>query len=513
MSTHHQTPLVEQADGKHLRLLIVEDVADDVELILRAIKRDGYTIEYETARNFEEISPLLTAAPWDAILVDYDLGEGLTGEDVLTRLQETGLDIPFIMVSGVIPEETGVNMMRLGAHDFVRKDNLYRLAPAIEREIAEAQVRQRRREAEERFSKAFLANPSALCVIQLDDLRFVDVNQHFADLLGYRREEIIDRTVHDLRLWDNIDEGTILGRVVGRQSVVRDLETRIQHRDGSYCDVLSSMDVIDLDGEPHLLAMFVDITERKTLERERVELLEREKAARAAAEEANVMKSEFLAMISHELRTPLTSIKGFTSTLLAEDVDWDDRERDEFIEIIDLESEKLLDMVKQLLDVSRIQAKMLRIESYPIPPIEIVRVAEAQLNGITGDHHLEIDVPLDLPEVEADSKRIAQVITNLVHNATKFSPRGTRIRLDAAADGGGQVRFSVSDEGPGIPPAQRERVFQMFQQADDLRVGSQAGTGVGLAICKGLVEAHGGRIWIEDADTPGAVLSFTVPTA
>ncbi len=260
-----------------------------------------------------------------------------------------------------------------------------------------------------------------------------------------------------------------------------------------------------------------DITERKRIDRERelllrklAELLKREQAARAQAEEANDLKLQFLAMISHELRTPLTSIKGFISTLLAEDVTWDVEQRREFLNIADDEADKLRWLVEQLLEVSRLQAGALSIQVEPMPFQRILDVAMAQLQTITRNNTLVLDIAPGLPAVVADAQRVAQVIVNLVDNAVKYSPPRTTITLSASAVDQA-LQIDVSDEGEGIAPEDRAHVFEAFRQADKkLR---RKGAGLGLAICEGLVRAHGGRIWIQDRPGPGTTISFTLPAA
>ena len=241
---------------------------------------------------------------------------------------------------------------------------------------------------------------------------------------------------------------------------------------------------------------------------ERAHHFEAEQNARAEAERANNLKLKFLGMISHELRTPLTSIKGFTSTLLASDVAWGSDEQREFIGIINAEADKLRDLVVQLLDVSSLEAGTLRIQPEIVPLHTVVAAAQPQMAAVSASHVLHITLTDDLPPVLVDSLRIGQVIVNLVDNAAKYSPPGSRIHLSAVANGD-HVRVAVSDEGEGIPLADRQLVFEAFRQVD--RKTRQRGAGLGLAICKGVLEAHGADIWIEDGAAGGAAICFTLP--
>lgn len=239
-------------------------------------------------------------------------------------------------------------------------------------------------------------------------------------------------------------------------------------------------------------------------------LLESEAEARRAAEDANKLKLKFLAMISHELRTPLTSIQGFASTLLAEDIEWDVDSQRDFIRIISEESDKLTDLISQLLDLSRLEAGMLAITPEQQPLDEIVDAALPQLSVLALDHQLEIDIPGSLPPVYADANRVGQVLSNLVGNAARYAPPQTRIRVEAEKNNQ-HVCVRVVDEGPGIPYQDRERVFEAFRQAADKKDNQTKGAGLGLAIARGLVEAHHGRIWIEESAGPGTTVAFSLP--
>ncbi len=243
-------------------------------------------------------------------------------------------------------------------------------------------------------------------------------------------------------------------------------------------------------------------------------LLKAETKARQEAERANQVKVKFLAMITHELRTPLTSIKGFATTLLADDVTWDlDNQRD-FIKTIDQEADKLTELIEHLLDLSRLESGTLRIVLEEQHLESIINNALLRFQVLAGDHALVINLPDGLPPVMADPQRVEQIMLNLVSNAAKYSPAGTQITLSAVARQK-DVQVSVSDQGVGISPEERPHVFEPFYRVET-EVGtakSIQGVGLGLAICKSLVEAQGGNIWIQDRPDPGTTLSFTLPIA
>ena len=243
-----------------------------------------------------------------------------------------------------------------------------------------------------------------------------------------------------------------------------------------------------------------------------LKLLEVEAESRHEAERANEIKTEFLAMISHELRTPLTSIIGFTTTLLAKDVNWEPHEQYDFMQTIQEEANRLQELIDHLLDLSRLEAGMLPIVLKPHSIQEIMQDASPQIQSLTGGHKLTVHFPANLPPISADEKRISQVLVNLVRNAAAYSPKGTEITISASTRGQ-FVQINVIDQGPGIPLSDHKKVFKAFLRGKHEENVYSKGAGLGLALCKGLVEAHGGRIWIKKSNTPGTTVSFTIHLA
>jgi two-component system sensor histidine kinase KdpD len=235
-----------------------------------------------------------------------------------------------------------------------------------------------------------------------------------------------------------------------------------------------------------------------------------EEESRREAERANEIKTEFLAMISHELRTPLTSIIGFTTTMLAEDVSWEAEEQRDFIQTIQLEGYRLQELIDHLLDLSRLDAGILPISPAPVSLDEIIEDAMPQLHTLVRGKTLTIQLPSNLPQVYADTKRISQVLVNLVRNSAVYSPKGTEIKISANVQKE-FLQMNVIDQGPGIPPSEHKKVFRAFQRGTIGDNELTKGAGLGLAICKGLVDAHHGRIWIKRKTTPGTTISFTLP--
>ena len=182
----------------------------------------------------------------------------------------------------------------------------------------------------------------------------------------------------------------------------------------------------------------------------------------------------------------------------------------DFIQTIEQEANRLQELIDHLLDLSRLEAGMLPISLEPNSLHEIIEDALPQFHSLTSEHTLTIHLPDNLPLVNVDPKRIAQVLVNLVRNASTYSNTGTEINISAKVRGS-FVQMNVNDEGSGIPSGEHKRVFKAFQRGKEVNNGTVQGAGLGLAICKGLIEAHGGRIWIKKKNTPGTTVSFTIP--
>ena len=233
----------------------------------------------------------------------------------------------------------------------------------------------------------------------------------------------------------------------------------------------------------------------------------------APLEELERLRAEFLGMVSHELRVPLTSIKGSTATALGASRVLDPAEARQFLHIIDKQADRMDGLISDLLDVGRIETGTLSVSMAPVEVAVLVDEARNTFLSGGGRHPLAIDLPPDLPWVIADDQRIVQVLNNLISNAATHSPESSTIRVDAQRDGV-HVAISVSDEGRGIRPEVLPHLFRKYVGGDEESPKGSGGVGLGLAISKGLVEAHGGRIRATSGGPgQGSRFTFTVPAA
>lgn len=234
---------------------------------------------------------------------------------------------------------------------------------------------------------------------------------------------------------------------------------------------------------------------------EREEMGRREAAARQA-EEGDRMRSALLAAVSHDLRTPLAGIKAAVSTLQTPGIEWSDADRAELLAAIDHSSDRLQSIVTNLLDMSRLQTGIVHLEVQEVGLDDVVFRA---VDSVVDPGSVDIDLPVDLPDVRVDAALLDRVIANLVQNAARHSPPGSQARVMAVAQGD-RVQLRVIDHGPGVSDPLKGRMFQPFQRLDDRHTGT--GVGLGLAVAKGLTEALGGALTAED--TPGGGLTMVV---
>jgi two-component system sensor histidine kinase KdpD len=243
--------------------------------------------------------------------------------------------------------------------------------------------------------------------------------------------------------------------------------------------------------------------ERQRLQKEatEVEILRR----------ADDAKTALINAVSHDLRTPLASIMTSAGSLRSTDVHWTSRERSEFAEAIEEEAKRLNRIVQNLLDLSRIEGGVLRPDKTPSSVRDSVDAVLERLQSAASSHHIIVDMPDQLPLVPMDPVEIDQVLTNLIENALKYTPLGTTITI-TAKHAGDRISIEVSDTGPGIAPASLPRVFEAFYR-DPEQGKKTGGSGLGLAVVKGLIEAHGGTIKAENKLEGGARFTFTLPLA
>jgi PAS domain S-box-containing protein len=225
------------------------------------------------------------------------------------------------------------------------------------------------------------------------------------------------------------------------------------------------------------------------------------------------LRSQFVATISHELRTPLASLHGAAVTLREREQDLSGQTQHDLLDMIAVQSKRLADLVEEILVAGQLDSGSLRVVTEPFDPEELVWTAAAAARLRVGDETtIDVSLPTVVPRVAGDAERTRQVLTNLVDNAIKYSPQGGRIELGVEADNG-HARFTVRDEGLGIPLGEQKRIFDKFYRLDPDQRRGIGGTGLGLYICRELVRSMNGRIWVDSDPGKGATFTFELPVA
>lgn len=308
------------------------------------------------------------------------------------------------------------------------------------------------------------------------------LGKSLADLC--KEKEKSQAVINDLRAGSDIESAELTAtRIDGTEFIIGLRASRIVADNGRLTGIIISL---------------ADITQRKQLEEKQREL--------------EKMRTEFISNVSHELRTPLQSIKGFTKLMLEDKVPDHDTQT-EFLGIMYNQSVHLQRLIESLLEVSRIESGHFSIKKESVHLGNIIRTAVESLGSLTNQKTMAIveEVPSELPEIDGDEERLMQVMVNLLSNAIKFSPEGSNItvKLENKVD---QLVVNVIDQGVGIPEEAISRLFQRFYQVDGSATRDVGGSGLGLYISKQIVEAHGGRIWVESRVGKGSVFSFSLPT-
>jgi PAS domain S-box-containing protein len=348
----------------------------------------------------------------------------------------------------------------------------------------------------------FEAYPVPAYVYDRETLQFLAVNDQAAAEYGYSREEFLERTALDIRPVE--DQERFLAAL--RSNEPAGLQSwRHRRKDGSVFDVDTIVHDVVMNNRPARMVVAYNVTERRRREEELQE-------AKLKAEAASRAKSEFLASMSHELRSPLHTITGF-SELLEEELEGPLNEKQKrFVQHIYRDSQHLLALINDILDLSKIEAGRLEFRTEEFESFSAVEEVvgtirpQADAKFISIANTLRSDVVL-----RADRLRFKQVVLNLLSNAVKFTPPHGRISIESSWFRG-QIVLTVSDTGIGVPAEHARAIFDVFHQVGASTKGVREGTGLGLAISKRLVEQQGGRIWLESEVGKGSRFSFSLPT-
>ncbi|HWP56451.1 MAG TPA: ATP-binding protein [Candidatus Acidoferrales bacterium] len=555
-----------------LRVLIIEDSEDDAELVVRELRRAQYDVCFERVDTSECLTEALRSRPWDLVISDYSMPQ-FRGTDALELVKKSGLDIPFIFVSGTMGEDVAVAAMKSGAQDYLTKGKLGRLVPAVERELREAEIRRAQKRAaarveseQERLRALHEINQAVTSTLDLRSILYV-LLEAIAPLLPQ---------VSALAIKLLNDESKVLEPVACRNIGLEEWKTEPAPSGNGIEDKLlaakAPVAILNVQKDPqapdrslcrkHGLVSYVGIPlvakekpigvlalytkEEHVFSDEDIEFLttlgsqaavaihnaqlyEQTKKQAAELERAYRAKAEFLSIMSHELRTPLSAVLGYTDILYNRIVGEINPEQEKLLAKIIARSNDLSTMINSILEVTRLEAGAMKIDEEPVNLVNFMR----DLKG-SYDTPLEKAVALewhyaaDLPTVRTDPLKLRQIIQNLINNAIKFTDRGTiSISAQVVAKTGRRqlaparrsparpaerwVEFRVADTGIGIPPDSVPLIFEMFRQVDGSRTRSYGGVGLGLYIVKKYAELLGGEVAVQSEPGKGSTFVVSLP--
>lgn len=496
------TPL-KNSDGSISKLAIFRDISERKQM-------------EEVLRESEELHRITLSAMSDAVFITGETG-ALTficpNVDVIfgysaQEVNERG-NISFLLGDGLFDvnelESAGEisNIERLITDKMGKQHTLLVTVKRVDirggtvlytcRDISERKrIQEQLRESEKRYRTLYEEAPNAYFSVGIDG-RIERANRSAVELLGYSLDELIGRPVVDL--YANTTNGRAKAQELFQRFLagdeIRDEELEMCRTDGSSVWIsLTARPIRDNRGRVVASRSAVaDITDRKQLAQ---------------------LKDEFIGLVSHELRTPLTVIGGCLSTSLTE---WNRLSQSEIQRLLKdalLESESLSHLIENLLELSRAQTQQLSLYSEPTDVKTLVRETLSKIKRQAHSHRFVTSFPDKLQLINADPLRIERILYNLLDNAAKYSPPGSQIKVSANAEPERLV-IGVSDHGKGLSSSEQARIFGPFQRLENNRPDQARGAGLGLMVCRRLVEAHGGEIWVESKKGRGSTFFFSLP--
>jgi two-component system, cell cycle sensor histidine kinase and response regulator CckA len=500
---------------RDLRVLIVEDSEDDTFLVLRALRRGGYNVDYLQVDTPLAMHTALEQETWDIVIADYTL-PAFSAPDALKLLQSQRQDLPFIIVSGTIGEEVAVAAMKAGAHDYLIKGNLTRLVPAVERELREAAERQIQRQTLQALldTEQKIREQAALINIASDAIFLCDLDNHIIfwnhgaeRLYGWTAEEVSGKKASSLLYRELLPQVAEIPQVVFDQGEWQGELQKINKDDVRVIVATRLTLVRDDDGRPQsILSVDTDITEKKQLEAQFLRVQRLESLGTLASG------------IAHDFNNILTPILAIAQ-MMSMKSDHGEEQRQHLLKIIEDSARRGAGLVKQILAFAQgVEGERLPLQVRHLLS-EMVQVARQTFPKTI---EIEINIPTtDLWLVNADTTQLHQVLMNLCINARDAMPDGGTLSLAAEnrqitesyarsnleARAGAHVVMTIMDTGTGIPIELLDRVFDPFFTTKELGKG----TGLGLSTVLGIVKNHGGFVKVSSEIGKGTKFRVYLP--
>lgn len=492
---------------KKINILIVEDEGIIAQGLKSQLESLGYNIIGIASSGSEAIKKVKKTRP-DIILIDINLNGKIDGVETSKRISRI-LDIPVIFITANSDEAT----LRRAK---IAKPFGYLIKPVEKRELhTTIEIALYRHKLEQKVKdneEIFHAISSSIkdAVILIDEKSEITFwNKTAARIFGYSKEEALGCLIHELLAPAKLRQAAIegfkkfneagTGRIIGKTFDIYALR-----KDGEEIPIELSVSAVIIKDKRYAVAVCRDITEY-------IEVNETLKNAKDAADSANRAKSTFLASISHELRTPLNSIIGFTELIINGSMGSLNSKQNKFLKIVLENSEHLLSLINDVLDLSKIETGKVKLELKRFNLAKLLHGCLEMIKGIAVKRHVQLLPEIDnAAELIADDQKVRQIIYNLLSNAVKFTPSGGQVGVKVSKSSEKYI-ITIWDTGIGIREEYQQMIFGEFQQVDISYTRKYHGAGLGLALCKKFVELHNGEIWVESEFDKGSRFSFSSP--
>jgi PAS domain S-box-containing protein len=506
------------------RLLVLEDDPYCAKILQHKISMAWPDCATVLVTNKREFISALENNSFDLILSDY-LVPDFHGTAALAWTRELLPDMPFIFVSGAIGDEVGVECLKLGATDYVLKDRLARLVPAIERALDEARKNRERKlvttnlEQSHRQYEALVNSVDGI-VWQADQasLRFTFVSRQAIQLLGYPAEFWLEKPEFWQRHIYPEDRETVVNnyRKLTTFQGHCQFEYRMLASDGRLVWLRDNVSLsVENDGLHRIQGIMVDITEQKLAQAEIQHIQNKLQESNNDLLQKNQEIQNFYHTLSHELKTPLTSAREFISLVMDGVAGPLNPTQQEYLGIAKESCDQLRVCTNDLLDATRLETGKMSLELKPASLASLINRVVTSLKSHAVERNITLvsEVSDGLAEILMDEHRINQTITNLLNNAINHTPSGGKIVAKAGEVFGRSdfVQVSICDTGCGISKQEQERIFNRLYQIKTGDATSKNGIGLGLYLCKELVQLHGGDIWVESEPGQGSNFTFILP--
>lgn len=497
-------------ETSQLKILFLEDSLQDMELFSKMISNAGFNINMIHVDTEKEFKNNLLTEKYDLILSDFSL-IGFDAFSALEISKQICPETPFICVSGSIGEETAIELLKLGAVDYVLKDRPERLPYAIKRALEERDIKKAHQiasdalqESEEKFRNIFQFHSAVKLLINPEDGAIIDANNAAAEFYGWSIETLKSMHIFQINTLDHNELRKEMTNVLNLQK--KRFEFIHQKSDGSLVDVEVYSNKITIKGKPYLYSIIHDISEKRKILKDLIN-------AKEKAEESDRLKTAFLNNISHEIRTPLNSILGFGQYLA--EADLPQNERMEMYDHLQRSSNRLMNTVDDYVDIALIVSSNVtaHFKDFLIQPFFDDFIAKTYNLCDHSKVEYVIEAPLEVSNVilHSDKELIYKILFKLLDNAIKFTTRGSITCGYKVEDN--YIEFFIKDTGIGIAKEKMDLIFKMFSQEESSMTRGYEGSGLGLAISKGLIDLLHGVIQVSSIKGVGSIFSFKIPNS